>query len=181
MLDKFKKYFSAKVDNTPASAETQEEVDKMTVEEKATADAMAAQLKAQAADIEALTEMLGELSTKFAAANEALLTAEKSKADLVADVAAKKLAARKEKVVAIAGTEKAEAFMANAESFSDEQFEAVVGLMAASFDAEAKSPMFNEKGVAAEAPAAEEEDLAKRMAARMAAAVAAQAAALEPK
>lgn len=167
MLDKFKKYFSAKVDNTPASAETQKEVE-MTVEEKATADAMAAQLKAQAADIEALTEMLGELSTKFAAANEALLTAEKSKADLVADVAAKKLAARKEKVVAIAGTEKAEAFMANAESFSDEQFEAVVGLMAASFEAEAKSPMFNEKGVAAEAPAVEV-DAVKRLADKIAA------------
>ncbi len=176
MLDRFKKYFSASNADNPASADNNEEVE-MTVEQKATADAMAAQLKeaqttltSQAADLEALTDLVAELSSKFEAAQAALSASEQSKADLVADTFAKKMVARKEKVTAIAGTIKAEEFMTTAEAFSDEQFDAVVGLMAASFDAEAKSPMFNEKGVAAEATPVEE-DAVKRLAAKMAAAI----------
>ncbi len=159
MLDRFKKYFAGNTANTPASADNTKEVE-MTVEEKATADANAVQLKeaqatlvAQAADLEALTELVAELSGKFEVAQAALAQAEQSKVDLVAEAKAKTLAARKEKVTAIVGTVKAEEFMTAAGAFSDVQFEAVVGMLAASFDNENKSLMFKEVGVSATADA----------------------------
>ena len=157
MLDKFiKKYLSSKEDNTPASAEHTKEVE-MTVEQKTTADAMAAQLKeaqetltSQAADLEALTDLVAEMSGKFEKAQEALAASEAVKADLVTKAATARLEARTKAITESVGTSQLTVLLAATDAMADEQFNTIVGAMAKSFAVEAKSEMFTEKGVAAE-------------------------------
>lgn len=151
MLKKLQKYFN------PASAEQQEEVKTMAVENNAE---MAAELKvaketlvSQAADMQALTELVEELSAKFEKTQAALDASEGAKANLVADAKAKQLATRKAAVEAAVGTEKAEALMTATETLDDIQFNAIVDAMAKSFDIETKGSMFKDVGVAATADA----------------------------
>jgi hypothetical protein len=110
-----------------------------------------ANLKAQA---EAATSALAEMTAKLEAAHADLSKLVAEKAEMAATAAAVKLAARKEKVIAAIGTERADALMAATEGLDDAQFAAVVSAMSVATDAEAKSPLFSEVGVTAEADAA---------------------------
>lgn len=76
------------------------------------------------------------------------------KADMVAKAAEAKAAARKEKIVAAVGTDRAEAVAAATEGLADAAFDAVLSAMTTSTTVEAKSQMFTEVGVAAEADVA---------------------------
>lgn len=153
MLKSITKFFSGEGSEEMKKTETQAEL---------SAVEMAAQLKqaqealsSQAADMTALTELVEELSAKVTQAQAELAAAEKSKADLIADAKAKQAAARKVKVEAVIGeNEKAVKLLAATENMEDAQFEAVVSALAGSFEAEAKTEMFKEVGVAAEADAA---------------------------
>jgi GTP cyclohydrolase III len=64
-----------------------------------------------------------------------------------------KLAARKEKVVASLGTERADALLKVTEGMDDAAFEAVVSALGVSAAVEAASPLFKEVGVDAKADA----------------------------
>lgn len=114
-------------------------------------DAMKAEFDGVKAGFESV---IAELTGKLEAAEAALAAVAAEKAELVAKAAAVKLAARKEKVIAAIGTDRADALMAATEGLDDAQFSAVVSAMAVATDAETKSPLFNEVGVTAEADAA---------------------------
>lgn len=172
MLDKFKKFFNAEQSDKEVSMKKEDAQAELSAVE------MAAQLKqaqealsSQAADITALTELVEELSTKVTQGQAELAAAEKSKADLITDAKAKQAAARKAKVeTAIGENEKAAKLLAATENMEDAQFEAVVSALAGSFEAEAKTEMFKEVGVAAEADASKvDEDPVQKLAAKVAA------------
>lgn len=115
---------------------------------KETAEQMVAVAEAQVAELKAALD----------AANAALAAAEVEKIDAEAAAEAQRLAARKEKVEAAIGTEKAAGLLAATENLDDAAFEAVVSALAGSIEAEAKTSLFKETGVAAEADAAQVEE-----------------------
>lgn len=150
MLKHLQKFFNT------ASAGTQEEVE-MTEIEKATfaaAETKAAELsvalEAATATLAEKDAAIAELTTKFAAAQSALSASEEAKAELAKQAAFQRLVARTAAITAAVGTDKVEALLRATDSMADEQFETIVSAMAASFDAEAKTPAFNEQGAAAE-------------------------------
>lgn len=157
MLKSIRKFLNAGETAQPSQADKQEEVVNMTVEKEGqtvmAADVNTAELVANLATAtESLANVqaqFAELTSKYEAAQAALNAIEAEKAALVADAAAKKLAARKERIEMAVGTEKAPALLAATEKLEDEQFEAIVGAMAASFEVEASSKMFKEVGVTA--------------------------------
>lgn len=104
--------------------------------------------------LEQATAALAEMTSKFEAAQAALAAVEAEKAEMLAKAAEAKLTARKEKVVAAIGTDKADALMAATVDMDDAQFTTVVSALAGSVEAEAKTDLFVEQGVAAEADAA---------------------------
>lgn len=124
-----------------------------------TVDATA--VKAELAQLQAefesnISELKGQLEAAMASVEElkSALDAEKAaKEELIAKAKDAKLAARKERVVAAVGTDKADGVMAAVESLDDAAFEAIVSAMQGSVDAEAKSSMFKEVGVTAEVDA----------------------------
>lgn len=121
-------------------------------------DVLKAQVEALTADLgeklEAANGALAEMTAKFEEAQAQLSAIAAEKAQMVTDALAAKLAARKEKVVAAIGTEKADGLMLATEGLDDTAFEAVVSALAGSVAAEAASPLFKEVGVTAEADAA---------------------------
>lgn len=166
-----------------ATAQTQEEVnsemttqetqptlavDNKTAELQAQLATATEQLTKQAADLQALTEMVEEMSAQMASTKAALADSEAVQVDLVAQAATKRLEARTEAIKAAVGDSQLESLLAATDKMDDAQFEVIVGAMAKSFETEAKSAMFQEKGVsaAAEAP---EVDAVKRLAKKMAA------------
>ena len=130
-----------------------------------------AELKAQVETItEAFTEKLEqaasalkEMTEKYEAAQAALSAIEAEKAGMVAAALAAKLAARKEKVVATIGTEKADALLAATENLDYAAFSAVVSALAGSVEAEADTELFKEVGVDAELDATKVEKESKEM------------------
>lgn len=105
----------------------------------------------------ALAELAGkfeELSTKFEAATAALAAIEAEKADMIAQAVAAKAAARKEKVEAAIGTEKAAGLLLATNGLDDAAFDAVVSALTGSVEVEAKTDLFKEVGVTAEVDAA---------------------------
>lgn len=129
------------------ASEVQAEIEKL----QAQVDAVTAEFGAK---LEEAAAALAEMTAKFEAAQAELATLAAEKAEMVANARAVKLAARKEKVVAAIGTEKADGLMLATEGLDDAAFEAVVSALAGSVDAEAKTELFSEVGVAAEADAA---------------------------
>lgn len=103
---------------------------------------------------EAHAAEVANLKAEIEAAKAALDAIEAEKAEMIAKAEAAKLAARKEKVVAAIGTEKAEGLMAATGHLDDAAFEAVVSALAGSVEAEASSDLFKEVGVDAEVDAA---------------------------
>jgi uncharacterized protein YPO0396 len=113
-------------------------------------------------------EQLTELSTALATAVQAVEAADAKvaelqalvdaaaaeKAELQAKAVEAKAAARKEKIVAAVGTERAEAVATATEGLTDASFDAVLSAMTLSVDTESTSSLFTETGVTAEATAA---------------------------
>lgn len=128
-----------------------------------------AELELAQASLADVQTKYAELSAQLEEAQAALAAIEAEKAEMVAQAAAKVQATRQEKLEAIMGTEKAPGVAAALENLDDATFETVLGTYAASYDAEAKSPMFSEAGVSAEVAPTEQDSVAK-----LAAALAAQ-------
>ncbi len=170
MLDMFKKYFN------PASAETQEEVISMTTKEDQAAlvtDNTTADLTAQLSTVmESLTTLQAEhaeLKTNYEAAQAALSASADAQATLVEQAKAKVLAERTASLAAVMGDVKAPLMAASLEALDDATFATVLSGYAASFEAEEKTEMFTEKGVAAEAPPVVEASVVDQLAASIAA------------
>jgi hypothetical protein len=176
MLEKFKKFLGVDTPATAAVEAVEEKVAEVVastlnvVVEASTSEVQAVLAESQAA-LAALQEQFTAFKTEAetaaaqaaeslsaavaeaASLKEQLATLVAEKQALIADASAKKLAERKEKIVAAVGTAKADAVMAATETLNDEAFAAVVSAMAASFDAEAGTEMFKETGITAEADA----------------------------
>lgn len=140
-----------------AQAPAQAEVDKqdVTAESGATGEGLeffdadgklVATSDTQAALTAALAE-LGEVRASLAEVTAALSAVHEAKELAEANALATKLAARKEKVVAALGTDRADAFMAATLAMPDAQFDTVMAAMAVTSAGEAASPAFTEKGV----------------------------------
>lgn len=110
---------------------------------QAQVDAVKADLGVQ---LESATSALAEMTGKYEAAVAQL-------AAIAADKAAAKLAARKAAVEAAIGTEKADALLLATQGLEDAAFDNVVSALVGSVDAEAKTGLFQEVGVTAEADA----------------------------
>ena len=158
----------------PAQATT-EEVE-MTEQEKATFAAAETKAAELTVALEAAATTLAEkeaafaaLTEKYNAAEAALAQSAEAQATLVANAKAAVLTARTEKLSAIMGDVKGPQTAVSLESLDDEAFATVLSSYAANFEAESKSGMFSEKGVAAEAAPVEEVDAVTRLAANLAA------------
>lgn len=150
MLDKFKKFFKEQKEVEMIKEDTQADMSVVDINEQLAAANEA--LASNAVAMEKLNEQLAELMSKFEAAQAALAAVEAEKSNMLAEAAAKKLADRKAKVeMAIGENDKAAALLAATENMADEQFEAVVSALTGSMEAEAKSEMFKEVGVSAQA------------------------------
>jgi hypothetical protein len=112
---------------------------------------------AEAAMAEAAEKITG-LQAELTEAKAALDAADAAKAEAEATALAARAKARKEKVVAAIGTERADALLAVTEGMDDAAFEAVVGALGASTETEAAKPLFNEVGADGGADAAKVEE-----------------------
>lgn len=148
MLEKFKKKLGieGQVKEVEASAELSDVQAQLAeaLSQVETANAMIAEMTA------AHAEALSAVERELEAAKAALDALKAEKAEMIAKAEAAKQKARKEKVVAIIGTEKADALMAATAHLDDAAFEAVVSALAVSVEVEASSDMFKEVGVDAE-------------------------------
>lgn len=90
---------------------------------------------------------IAELKAKLEEASATLDLMKAEKEAAVAEALAAKLEARKEKIVATLGTERAEALLKATEGMDDAAFEAVATALGVSIEEEAKSLLFSETGV----------------------------------
>lgn len=168
MLKEFMKYLK------PAQA-TQMEVPEMTTQEQQPTAAneqlaeMAAALATATEAQAAMQEQMAALQSKYDLATAALAQSAEAQATLIANAKAAVMTARTEKLSAIMGDVQGPKTAASLESLDDEAFAVVLSSYAANFEAESKSEMFSEKGVAAEAAPVEEVDAVSRLAASLAA------------
>lgn len=162
MLDHLKKYLSKGSNPVAEATQHEENVEMTTNTEQLSAVDNNAELVAQlASQASALTETqttlaalqasFAELNNKYTEAAAKLAEVEAAKASLVAEAAAAKLAARKEKLEFAVGTEKASTLLSTLEVLDDAAFDSVVSSMTVNLDKEALSSAFTEKGVTAEA------------------------------
>lgn len=155
MLKSIQKFFQqANADNKEVVMKQETKVQPEMTVVNDTAD-LSAQLASATEAMSAIEAKFAEMSAKYEVAQAALAVIEADKASLVAEAAAKRLASRTEAITMAVGTAKAASLLAATSSLDDTQFNAIVSAMATSFDAEAKSPLFQEKGVAATADAPE--------------------------
>jgi hypothetical protein len=152
----------------PAQADQEKEVPEMTTQEQQPTAAneqlaeMAAALATATETQATMQEQMAELQSKYDLATEALAQSAEAQATLVANAKAAVLASRTASLSAVMGDVKAPLLAASLESLDDATFATVLSGYAASFEAEEKSDMFVEKGVAAEAtPVAEVEESAE--------------------
>lgn len=118
---------------------------------KAEANAL---LEAAEAQVQEMTQALQDKTEQVEALQAEVSQLKTSAEALMKTAEEKRLAARKEKIVAAIGTGQADALMAATTSMEDAQFEAVLAALAGKQETESKSKMFTEQGVAAEVDAA---------------------------
>lgn len=120
-------------------------------------DAFKAAAQAETTELStALTTALtavAEADGKVAELTTQLATLTTQLSVFTAQVQAAKLAARKEKLVAAVGTERADALMESTQGVDDASFETVVSALTLSTSLESQSNMFVEKGADAQADA----------------------------
>lgn len=163
MLDNLKKYFK-----------TEEQVEMKT--ETNTSPDFSAELAELQASFAQVSETLASKETQLAdvlaqleAAKAALAQSETAQAALVAKAKEDLNTARLAKLAGIVGDAKAQAVMTTMADASEEMFETVVGAMAASYAAEAESPLFKEAGLDAAPAPVVEKDAVQRLADNLAA------------
>lgn len=152
MIDALKRKLG--ITPAPAQAETVKEEVTMDVKDDSVVAPAAAEtvdvVELQASLVSATAELadaktkIAELTTLVEAAAD--FHAEQAKAALEA-----KLDARKAKVAAAVGSDKADALMAATASMEDGAFDAVMAAMATTQNSEAETPLFKEVGVEASA------------------------------
>lgn len=118
---------------------------------KTTLEAQVAQFSELSTKYASLEASFAELTSQLESAQAALAAADTAKKQLEVDAHTAKMTARKERIVAFVGDEKAEALMAATESLDDVTFNLIVDAKATALATEASSPLFQETGVAAEA------------------------------
>lgn len=160
MLKHLQKYF-----NPTVQAVIQEEVVEMTTTTEANAQAAATTIAELTASLEQATatlatkeKLFAEMSTKFEQATAALNASEAAQKTLAEQMAAKATAERTAKLSAVIGTVKAPAMTASLSALDDTAFDLVVSSMSANLSAEAKSAMFTETGVSADAEVPAEDE-----------------------
>lgn len=155
MLDHLKKYLSKGSNNVAEATQQEKEDVTMTDTTLPEVSGELSEMAATVATLEAnLTELqasFAELNNKYTEAAAKLAEVEAAKASLVAEAAAAKLAARKEKLEFAVGTEKASTLLSTLEVLDDAAFDSVVSSMTVNLDKESLSSAFTEKGVTAEA------------------------------
>jgi len=149
MLDHLKRFFKApegttqeEVDMTAKEGQPELVVDNKNADLTAQLESATSQLTAIQAENAQMIAELNTLKTAFSAI-------EKEKADVLAKAMADKAQARRERVEATLGSAKSEEVLAATANLDDASFEAIVGAFANSFEAEAKSEVFQEKGLTA--------------------------------
>lgn len=167
MLNKlFKRAASAASQKESSEMTTQETQPNMAVDGK-TAE-MAAQLATATEGLAKMTANFADMEAKYKEVVEKLSALETEKASLEAKAKEVMMAARKEKLEAVLGTDKTPAVLASLENADDKTFETVLSAFSANRQAEANSEMFTEAGVSAEQEATEDDPVA-RLTARIAA------------
>ena len=159
MLERFMKKFT-----NPASADQEKEVIDMTTTHEANAQAAAATIAELTASLEQANATLAskdsvfaEMTSKIEQMTAALAASETATAELAAQAEAKVQSERTAKLAVVIGTVKAPEMTASLKGLDDAAFDLVVSSMSANLTEEAKSAMFTETGVAAEAAAPAEE------------------------
>lgn len=158
MLERLKKFYN------PASADQEKEDINMSTTHEANAQAAAATIAELTASLEQATATLASKETAFAELTSkveqmtALLAAsETAQAELAAQAEAKVQTERTAKLAAVIGTVKAPEMTASLKGLDDSSFDLVVSSMSANLTEEAKSAMFTEAGVSADAGTVVEE------------------------
>lgn len=153
MLKQLQKYFQP-----AAQAAIQEEVVEMTTTTEANAQAAATTIAELTASLEQATatlaskeKLFAEMTAKFEQVTAALNASETAQKTLAEQMAAKATAERTAKLSAVIGTVKAPAMTASLSALGDTEFDLVVNSMSTNLSAEAKSAMFTEVGVSADA------------------------------
>lgn len=136
----------------------QAEFDAFKASSEAVLAAVAAQLQEVSTALETAVAAVADADAKAAELQAQLEAVNAEKIDAETEAALQRLTARKEKIKAAVGTSKSDALMAATESLDDAAFDAVVSALSLSVDAEGKTGMFKEVGVAAEADAAKVEE-----------------------
>jgi hypothetical protein len=149
MIDAIKKVFNKATAEKEVMSKEEVQTDLAAPEMAAKLASTLEALATQAEALQALTSQLTEMSSLYEAAQAALTAADVAKELLVAEAKEKRLAARKETIVASVGTAKADALLAATEALDDVAFNAVVGALSVSFEDEAKTVQFKEVGVSA--------------------------------
>lgn len=135
---------AAEAASTEAIAELQTQFDAFKADAQAEIADLGSKLEQALTAVSSLEAERDALAASMKAAEDAALaTAEAA--------AAAKLTARKDKIVAAVGTERADAVFAAVEGMEDAQFEAVLAAMTSASAAEAKTPMFSERGATLDA------------------------------
>lgn len=150
MLDAIKKKFNTAFADKEMSNMKQEKPEMV-----AELEAAKASLISQAADMQALTELVEEMSAKFNEVKAALEASEAAKTALIAEAKQKRLEVRTAAVEASVGTTKSAALLAATDALDDEAFNSIVNAMATSFDKESKSSLFKEVGASGSADTSE--------------------------
>lgn len=141
-----------KVDNQEDLQMNEEDKQTLAAAETKTAE-LVAQLAIATETLEVTRTALAELAAQHAEMKAAFDASEEAKKTLATTLADKRMAARTAAITEAIGTSQLTTVLAATDTMSDEQFNTIVGAMAKSFEAEAKSAMFQEKGVAASADA----------------------------
>lgn len=117
-------------------------------------DAFRAEASAQHAELSAALETalsaVKEADTRVAELTAAAEAAQAELAAMVNAAAEAKATARKNKIVAVVGTERADALFAATSNLDDAAFDNVVGALVVAGDTEARSKLFTEVGAAGE-------------------------------
>lgn len=149
MLTHLKKFFKApeginveEVDMTTKEGQPELVVDDKTTELTAQLEVATSQLADAQASVATMSAEIETLKTAFAAI-------EKEKSDVLAKALTDKVQARREKVEATLGTEKSEEVLAATANLDDASFDSIVSAFANSFEKEATSATFQEKGLTA--------------------------------
>jgi len=131
---------------------------------------LSASLETATTTLTATEQRFAEMQSKFDAMSAQMTALEAEKVSLADKAKAVVQAARKEKLEVVLGTVGAAPVLASLEGADDTTFETVLGAFSANREAEGKSKMFKEEGVAAEVETpVEEADTATRLASKIAA------------